>query len=176
MNKLYVITGGPGMGKTAITQHLQKEGYLSVPEAGRAIIQQQVMLGTDAVPWMNKLKFAELMFERSLRDYKSASVNGMPVFFDRGIHDIIGYLTLNNINIPGDMLSIVKDYRYNRKVFITPPWKEIYVNDTERKQSFEEAVATYEMMNRIYTSHHYEVIEVPKMTVEQRAAFIIANI
>jgi hypothetical protein len=34
-------------------------------------------------------------------------------------------------------------YRYNRHVFLTPPWPEIFVTDQERRHSLAEAIAEY---------------------------------
>lgn len=45
-----------------------------------------------------------------------------------------------------------------------------------RKQDFEEAVATYKIMFETYKHLGYELIEVPKLSVEERASFIIKNV
>jgi predicted ATPase len=64
-----IITGGPGMGKTSLVQHLSELGYQHVPETGRSIIQQQVTDGGDALPWQNRAAYAQLMFNKSLEDF-----------------------------------------------------------------------------------------------------------
>jgi len=42
-----------------------------------------------------------------------------------------------------------------------PLWPEIFAQDSERKQSFEEAVATYEVMVDTYAALGYELIQLP---------------
>jgi predicted ATPase len=71
------------------------------------------------------------------------------------------------------MREAAANYRYSRSVFIAPPWREIFAQDTERKQTFEEAVRTYESMVNVYTALGYERIELPFVPVAARAAFVI---
>jgi len=60
-------------------------------------------------------------------------------------------------------------FRYRRRVFVAPPWPEIYVNDTERKQDFAEAVRSYDA----YRSCGYDLVTLPKSTVDERVAFVL---
>ena len=39
---------------------------------------------------------------------------------------------------------------------MAPPWRAIYVTDKERKQSFAEAIKTYDLMVRVYEELGYE--------------------
>jgi predicted ATPase len=48
---LHVITGGPGSGKTSLIDALSAGGIRHMPEAGQAIIQDQVDVGGTALPW-----------------------------------------------------------------------------------------------------------------------------
>jgi predicted ATPase len=54
-----------------------------------------------------------------------------------------------------------------------PPWPEIYITDTERKQTFEEAVEVYHQMIGAYRDCRYQVIEVPRAAVRLRADFVL---
>ncbi len=108
-----------------------------------------------------------------MRSWHMAEKDELPVFFDRGVPDIIGYLHLSGLTIPQHILRAAEHYRYNRKVFILPPWQEIYVQDAERKQNFDVAVSTYQAMVRTYTDLSYELIEVPTGTIESRTRFIL---
>lgn len=53
-----------------------------------------------------------------------------------------------------------------------PPWKEIYKTDGERKQTWEEVVYILDKMKETYLEYGYEVIELPKDTVENTRIFI----
>ncbi len=46
-----VLTGGPGSGKSTLIEVLHRRGYPHSQEAGRAIIQEQVSIGGNALPW-----------------------------------------------------------------------------------------------------------------------------
>ncbi|MBD8007262.1 AAA family ATPase [Bacillus norwichensis] len=173
-----IITGGPGAGKTTLLDELQKNNHRYVPEVARKIIQTQISSNGDALPWGNVTNYRDLMLDQSIEGYLSALSNpsNQPLFFDRGIPDTLTYSDLINIPTSKKLESAVKRYRYNKRVFILPPWKEIYKTDDERKQDFEEAVATYEVMFRTYEKLDYELIEVPKIGVKQRASFILKNV
>nr|WP_315034788.1 AAA family ATPase [uncultured Chryseobacterium sp.] len=178
ISKLYIMTGGPGARKTTLLNELEKKGFLTVPEDGRRIIQEQIVINGDALPWMNKEKFADLMFKASVHAYQemSQTADHKAIFFDRGILDTIGYLKLEKLPVPAEMKSIAREMMYHKDVFILPPWKEIYENDGERKQSLEVAIATFECMREIYTEYGYKSIEIPKLMVEQRIGFILNTI
>lgn len=171
VERLFVITGGPGSGKTTLIEALEAAGFARTIEAGRAVIQEQLAHGGDALPWKNQASFAEKMLERDIRSYESATQTG-PVFFDRGIPDVIGYLRLSGLPVPAHMTKAAEDFRYHRRVFIAPPWPEIYAQDAERKQDFDEAQRTYDAMVETYTEFGYELVELPRVSVEERVKFV----
>lgn len=172
--KRIIITGGPGSGKSSLIEALKRRGFKCSPEAGRAIIQDQVLIGGNALPWANRDAFAELMLCWELRSWHKAE-HHQTCYFDRGIPDIAGYLSLCNLPIPQHLEEAIRVFRYNEKVFIAPPWRDIYVQDSERKQSMDEAVLTYEAMIVTYENYGYELLELPYSSVDERADFIIKN-
>ncbi len=169
----YVLTGGPGTGKTTLLNELGQQGYITVPEVARDIIKHQVLNKGTALPWVNKKEYANLMWEASLLSYQNIynTYVGDIVFFDRGILDTICYMQMENIPIKPEQEYFIK-HSYYKKVFLLPPWEEIYKTDSERKQTWEEALYTYESMKRVYLAYNYDVIEVPKLSVEKRINFI----
>jgi predicted ATPase len=81
----FIITGGPGSGRTAIIEALRLRGYCCVDEVGRKIIQEQMRIGGDAVHWGGRAKYLELMLSRSIADYDRVAGKAGAIFFDRGI-------------------------------------------------------------------------------------------
>ncbi|AWV25824.1 ATPase [Citrobacter youngae] len=172
----FILTGGPGSGKSTIIDTIIKRGYWCSKEAGRGVIQDQVNIGGEALPWINQTAFAELMLSWEMRSWHEAEGQMQPCFFDRGVPDIVGYLHLSELPIPRHLDNAIEKFRYNRTVFITPPWREIYVQDTERKQSFDVAVATYHAMVKTYRMYDYQLIELPCASIEDRVDFILSRI
>jgi predicted ATPase len=169
----FVITGGPGSGKTSLIDALNARGYPRSIEAGRGLIQHQVLIGGRALPWDDRALFAELMLCWEMRSYHLAQDITVPVFFDRGIPDVLGYLCLSGLPAPPHMHKAAEAFRYNRQVFIAPPWKEIFQQDRERKQDFKEAIRTYDAMVQTYTALNYQLLEIPRTSVEERLTFVL---
>jgi predicted ATPase len=175
-DRFIVLTGGPGAGKSAVIDALARADHAHSREAGRAVIQDQVARGGRALPWIDPTAFAELMLEFELRSYGEAQSQRGLVFFDRGMPDIVGYLRLSGLPVPPHVDNAARTYRYNRRVFILPPWREIFRQDSERKQDFGEAVRTYEMMVRAYGNYGYELVEVPHASIEERLGLILQTL
>lgn len=171
--RLFVVTGGPGAGKTALLAALAAAGHHVAPEAGRAIIRDQLAIDGPALPWCDRALFAELMLNFDLRSYGEARGGSAPVFFDRGIPDSIGYLRLCGLPAPEHFDRAARVFRYAPVVFAAPPWREIYAQDAERRQDFAEAQRTYEAVTRAYRDHGYELVELPRVDVGARAAFVL---
>lgn len=175
-DRLIVLTGGPGSGKTTLIEALAKRGHAVQPEAGRAIIRDQRAIGGEGLPWKNRALFAELMLAADLRSYDEACGQGELVFFDRGLPDIVGYLALCGLPVPPYAGAAAERFRYRRTVFIAPPWPAIFGQDAERKQDFAEAERTYEAMARTYPRYGYDLVELPQESVETRVDFVLKRL
>ena len=179
MHNFYVLTGGPAVGKTSLLEELQKRGYEVVPEIARALIKEQQYKNADALPWKNKQLYQEIMFERSIESFQNIirKVNTQaPIFFDRGFVDSICYSRLIRLEITEQMSNYAEHWRYNENVFILPPWQEIYETDNERKQDWNEAVLTFEKMSETYQNYGYNLVELPHLSVRERADFVLGFI
>src|SRR3546814_5955758 len=89
-----------------------------MPEAGRAVIRDEVAAGGTALPWDDRDAFAERMLAHDLNSYEEARMKDGVLFFDRGIPDIIGYRILCGLGIPGDLTRAAESNRYHSHVFI----------------------------------------------------------
>jgi predicted ATPase len=74
------------------------------------------------------------------------------------------------------LTTIGQAHRYHHRVFLAPPWPEIYVTDPERRHSFDAAVAEYERLLDVYPSLGYEVTVLPKVSVPERADFVLKTL
>ncbi|MCD0473526.1 AAA family ATPase [Flavobacterium sp. EDS] len=179
MNKsipLFIITGGPGVGKTTIIGELKRRNYNCINEVARNIIKEQAKSNGEALPWADKEKFTLLMLKRSIENYIENKDNSFITFFDRGIPDTLAYTELIKLQPSAQLTKAVKMYRYNPIVFVLPPWKEIYQTDSERKQTYQEATDTYEAITNTYNNCDYQLIEVPKLDAKKRVDYILSII
>ena len=174
----YIITGGPGVGKTTVLNELETSGYNVVSEIARGIIKEQVATKGDGLPWKNKKLYIDLMLKASVDSYKLAQANNSSSihFFDRGILDTLCYAEMVGLGISDKMNEIANNHQYNKRVYIFPPWFEIYQTDNERKQTWEEAKLTFQKLKETYLKYGYDIIEVPKDTVENRKIYILENL
>lgn len=129
-------------------------------------------LDGQALPWRNPTLFAELRLCREMRSQHRARHQAGPVFFDRGTPDVVRYLRFLGQPAPEHRQKAVDSFRYNRRVFIAPPWQDIFRPDRERKQPFDEAVRTYQAMVAIYSENGYDLVEIPRVSIEERVRLV----
>lgn len=172
-DRFFVVTGGPGSGKSTLLEALRRAGFRTSEEVGRQIIKQQALISGRALPWIDPALFAETMLSWEMRAHQDQAGAPGPVFFDRGVPDVLGYLLLCGLPVPEHTRRAAVSLRYHRRVFIAPPWPEIFSQDAERKQTLEEAERTYDAMVKIYPACGYELIELPRVSVEERVRFVL---
>jgi predicted ATPase len=173
--KLLVITGPPGSGKTPIVRELVASGFTGVAEPAREVIAEQRAIGGDGVYDKNPQSFLDLMLSRAVADFRRMCRAPGPVFFDRGIPDLIGYAELFGLDA-SDAANAAAVHRYNDRVFVLPSWSEIYVTDSERRMTFEAAEAFGKRVRRIYVELGYSIVDVPCDPVVARARFILDSL
>ena len=130
--------------------------------------------GGDALPWKDTERYAQIMLARSIASFKEHTPASQITFCDRGIPDTLGYLRLIG-HSDADALAASLGYRYAGR-FLAPPWQAIYETDSERKQSFEEADKTREVVVRVYEECGYEIVELPLSSPAERAEFILHHV
>lgn len=175
-HRLHVVTGGPGAGKTTLIDALAASGVATSPEVGRAVIREQLAAGGTALPWADHLAFARAMIGRELAACDAALALGRPVVLDRGAPDVAGFLRLSGLAVPPAIDRAARDARYHPRVFLAPFWPEIFRNDAERRQTPAEAAAAEAVMRDTYRDCGYRVVDLPRVSVAERVAFVRAAI
>ena len=176
-NILIVISGCSGGGKSTILSELSQQGYSVIPEVGREIVKDQLAKNGNKTPWENPQSFCQLLIEKSISAYQHGKMiknsKNNVCFFDRSFLEGICYF--NNLSI--DIYDhIIHEFRYYKTVFMTPPWREIFCQDDERKHTFDDAVKEYELLVEFYSKSEYQIVQIPKSKVTERAQFIISNL
>jgi predicted ATPase len=173
----YVVTGGPGTGKTTVLAELDQRGHICIPEDARAIIQEQVAGGGSALPWLDAPRFAELLMQRSVLTYHAQTAKNpqAPVYFDRGVGDAFTCADLIGHTLPQHLHEQASACRYRNPVFLAPYWAAIYTTDAERRQTIEEAERTGHAVMKTYTGLGYEIVTLPLVSPAERADFILRH-
>ena len=168
----FVFTGGGGTGKTALIEHLRAAGELTVDENIRAVIREQVEAGGSAVPWIDPKACCDLTTARDIADFDRLAGETRRVFFDRGLMDMYG---TNGVPPSPALVEAIRTRRYNRQVFVFPPWQEIYATDAERRQDWSQMEAVFAQILRTLPDLGYDPVVVPKGNLEDRAAFVLSR-
>lgn len=174
--KIILFIGGPGSGKTTLINGLAKKGYICYPEISREVTLEAKKNGIDQLFLENPLLFSELLLKGRIKQYESAlNENDEVVFIDRGIPDVLAYMHYIGDTYPASFDEASRKYIYH-KIFILPPWEEIYVSDNERYETYEQAISIHQHLIDTYESYGYQLHEVPKATLDERMEYVLKNL
>jgi predicted ATPase len=162
----FAVTGGPGAGKTTLLRQLQVLGETVVPESARAVIRAEIRR-TGVRPQGER--FWRLTLAADVAAFHAAAGRA---FFDRSLVDSWATARMGGLPCPEADVAVQR-FRYNRRAFIAPPWREIYVQDAERIQTWAQAIASYEACHAAYEAAGYELVELPRTDVARRAGFAL---
>jgi predicted ATPase len=175
-NEIIVLIGGPSSGKSTLINELVNHGHTCFPEISREIIKKAQEDGIDQLFLENPLLFSELLLEGRKKQFLDAQNHESNiVFIDRGLPDVVAYMDFIGDTYPKIFTETCINHKYTN-VFMLPPWKEIYTSDEERYETFEQALEIHNHLVKTYEKFGYQITEVPKDTVEKRAAFILERI
>ncbi|MBM3263219.1 MAG: AAA family ATPase [candidate division Zixibacteria bacterium] len=173
-NLRFVLTGGPGTGKTTTLHSLAERGYLHASDSARDIIRERLASGLSPRPPL--AQFGHEILQRDIARYLETLATDHPVFFDRGIVDALGMLDHQQAMPMGQVETYVRLYPYNSVVLLMPPWEAIYRTDADRDQTFAESVQVFERVRAWYARWDYETVEIPCMAIDRRIDFILQTI
>jgi predicted ATPase len=172
--RFVVISGCSGGGKSTLLIELGRRGYATVEEPGRRVVKQELLGEGLALPWVDETAFARRTIALALADRAIADRAAGWVFFDRGLIDAAA--ALQHLTGEPTLASLGQAHRYHPRVFLTPPWPEIHVNDRERRHGLDAGIAEYQRLLAVYPALGYEVTILPKLGVAQRADFVLHSL
>lgn len=164
-----VLTGAPGAGKTTLLDAAAAAGISTSPEVARELLKTP---GGMALRAKDPLGFAEAMLEAHVREFeRHVSAPGL-VVFDRGFPDVVGFLDVSGLAVPASIDKVCRELRYQGPILRAPAWAAIYVQDAERIQDWEQAVASDKAVTAAWKRYGYEVTELPLLGVDERLGFL----
>lgn len=170
-NQFYVLAGPPGAGKTTLLDQVAGE-ISTVPEYARRVLAHERRTGGRATGEQDQVLFVQRMLEVALDDYQRA--HGLTLF-DRGVPDLLAFCAHYGL-ASETVRTAIETHRYNPTVFFLPAWQEIYATDDERLLDFAGAEAFGGLIRNGYLQSGYSLIDVPKTSAKNRAAFILERI
>lgn len=170
MTKLYVLTGGPGTGKSSIILALEQLGEYVMREAAGDYIKLRQAHG-QKTPWTEpdfQDRILDLQLQREARIPKDAK----RAFLDRGIHDGLAYAQ-KGTQTYDRILTEAQKARYDT-VFLIGMLDSTETTET-RRECHEEAALLGQQLAHIYQEHGYEMIALKAGTLQERVARILKH-
>ncbi|MHA6297989.1 AAA family ATPase [Devosia sp. CAU 1758] len=172
-DKLFIVTGAPGAGKTVLLNAAISRGMRVGQEAARGVIQAQTAIDGPALQWRDAARFADLMLDRDMQTHAALLLGEGPALCDRAIPDLVAYGRLLGLAQTDHIERAARLLRYNTTAFFAPPWREIYADDAERTEGWAHAQRIYEPMRDAYEELGYRIVELPKAHVAERLDFVL---
>lgn len=166
----YVITGGPGSGKTTTIQLLRNKGYTTTIEHARHYIDTQRITGkTVSEIRKNQQEFQSAILDMQIEQESWLSPNQI-VFLDRALPDALAYYRYLNLPKDEKLEDALKKACY-KKIFILDVLP--LVNDYARNENATAQMDIHALITEVYESLPFPVIHVPVLPPEERMEFIL---
>ena len=172
--KKIVITGGPCSGKTTIIEELRKKGFPILEETAKEIVEKR----RDFPFTEEEAKIRQnLIFNEQLRKEELAEKqNYETLLLDRSIIDGLAYVNLYcNENYKKEFSEKIKNTDYDLILLF-----ELLPFESEgfrsKNENVEEARKIHDSLYNSYKGLGYNIIIVPKMSVEERINFVLEKI
>lgn len=160
----YILTGGPGVGKSTLIDKLEAIGYHTIPEAASQIITEEQTQAEKTpnreliLPWTNLTLFQRLVAERQ-RLNESKFYRDKPTFLDRSLIDNVAYSRLGNVTLDHNYERWIREAGYSTVFFLEP--LATYENTAVRHENEEFAARISQELKRTYHEMGCDVISVP---------------
>jgi predicted ATPase len=119
-------------------------------------------------------RFEEEVLHADIAAFRNAPIGSKTCFFDCGVVEATAYLEVQGSEVPKEFLDALEECRYDR-VFFAPFWPELMKNTadagiTEWRRNFSDA------LYGIYERLGYDIVTIPKASVEERVKFIMGRL
>lgn len=169
----YVITGGPGSGKTTTVNLLAARGYTTTIEHARHYLDTQLVDGKTAEDVRkNQEHFQSAILDMQIGQEASLSPDDT-VFLDRAIPDALAYYRFLNLDIDDKLLVALGRISY-KKVFILDLLP--LVNDYARREDERQQQRIHEILTEVYETLPFPVVHVPVLPANERVDYILKNL
>ena len=173
INNWYVVTGGPGCGKTTTVNILKKRGYKTTIEHARHYIDTLRVKGkTVAEIRKNQLEFQLAVLAMQLKDERALKPKDI-VFLDRALPDALAYCRFLKLRVGKKIRHALRGVSYKKAFILDPlPLK----GDYARTETPDDQRVIHDLIVNAYFELGIPVVRVPVMPQEKRVDFVLANL
>ncbi|MCX6748243.1 MAG: ATP-binding protein [Candidatus Pacearchaeota archaeon] len=173
----YILTGGPGCGKSSVLLAAELQGGAIIREAAEDFIRLQQARGI-AKPW-EEADFQDKILELQLERERFADKIGLRrVLLDRGTLDGLAYYQIQGRK-PSKMIKVEMEKHRARKPH--KPYELVFLIEnlgdcqrTEvRREDLKEALELERLQEQNYRDFGYDVVRIPAGKVDERAREIL---
>lgn len=162
---LFVVTGGPSVGKTTIITLLQERGFRVVPEVATQIIKEGEFL-----PWVDRDRFQREVLRRQLEVEAPYIDTDDIVFLDRALFDGEAYY-INDDMVPPPDFAELDPSRYEM-AFLVEELSSFDNNGVRwENQDFTRKITP--IFELCYAGRNIPVTRVPAMSPVQRVDMVV---
>lgn len=170
MIQKYVLTGGPGSGKSSIILALEQQGEFVIREAAEDYIRFRQAQGQKE-PWTEP-DFQDRILDLQIQRESRIPYYAERVFIDRGLADGLTYVAEGTKTYTRIKQASKTKYE---KIFIIALLDDIE-KTAIRRENYEEAKTIEDNLHRIYKELDYEPIRINSGPLEERVQDIKTKI
>lgn len=174
--KRYILTGAPGSGKTSILLVLKSRGYDVVEEAATAVIAAEQAQGNEE-PWAQHSFIDRIVRLQRQRQAESVRPCSALQIYDRSPVCTLALSVYLGLPAQGALSEEIERIRredvYERRVFFVRDIGFIEPTDA-RRITFEQSVEFERIHVQTYLRLGYELVDVPRADVADRADMVEA--
>ena len=169
----YVLTGGPGSGKTTTVELITSRGFKTTIEHARHYIKTQMQIGrTVEEVRKNQEEFQMGVLEMQIEQEAILNPNDI-VFLDRALPDALAYYYFLGLPVNEKLSEALKLYCY-KKVFILDCLP--FVQDYARREDEKAQKIIHELLIKVYSELGFPIIYVPVLPPHERVDYILNNL
>jgi len=175
IHRKFVLTGGPGVGKSSVIKELEKQGYQVSPEAFTELYDEVRTQGKLDTLFVDPIKFRYDLMAKQQHLESLLRKEGL-TFLDRSKHDIVFFGKYFGLKLPQDLVDEIQKTDLELVFFLDLLSKEYYENTNVRQESQEESLKIHNFLKEEYKKTGLKIIDVPFDTVENRVKFIVDSV
>lgn len=162
--RTFVVTGASSCGKTTIIDKLAELGHPVLHEVARELI-------ADGRFHPRTAEFQKELAARHITREAALENSGARIaFLDRGLYDVGAFSRHFGQEVPAAVATSAKDYT---AAFFLEPLGDFEQDGVRIESDAAEALAIGRLIREEYEARGVKCIDVPKMNIGERAAFIL---